>query len=121
MTDLVGDHVRLRELATLASNVAAAKAALEIVEKSCVEIDLLIVRTIERPHGRLRKAAGRPHGAGEHYECWRLVVSAGLGEDVLPLGFCASQHRRQELTRSVGSRLGRTGRLRLLLLTAQTR
>jgi hypothetical protein len=31
--DVVTDLVRLRELATLASNVAAAKAALEIVEK----------------------------------------------------------------------------------------
>ena len=57
MADLVRDHIGLRELAGLAA--AAAEARLELAEERGVEIDLAVVRAIERPHRALRHAAGR--------------------------------------------------------------
>ena len=59
MTDLVGDHVGLRELAGLAAGTAA-ELSLQIVEERGVEIDALIVRAIERAHGRPREGRNAP-------------------------------------------------------------
>src|SRR5208283_4215087 len=57
VTDLVCDHIGLGELTALASSVAAMKPGLEILKKRGVEIDLLIVGTIERAHSGLGKTA----------------------------------------------------------------
>ena len=54
MADLVGDHIGLRELAVPAAGIAAAESPLEVLEERGVEINLLIVRTVERPHRGLR-------------------------------------------------------------------
>src|SRR6266581_1502133 len=96
MPDLVGNHVGLRELAGLAV-VAAAEPALQVAEERGVEIDAPIVRAIERPHGGARGAAGRAGRAGEHHQGGRLVVPAGLTENVAPFRFGAAQHRGDEL------------------------
>jgi hypothetical protein len=48
--DLMGDHVRLRELAGFAA--AAVEARLQVLEKRRVKINVFIVGAIERPHPR---------------------------------------------------------------------
>src|SRR5262245_40475153 len=57
VADLVCDHVGLRELAGFAADVAAAEARRDLIEERGVEIDLLVHRTIERPHRALRDPA----------------------------------------------------------------
>ena len=56
MADLVRNHVGLGKLAGVAVR-AAAELVLQIVEERGIEIDALIARTVERPHGRLREGA----------------------------------------------------------------
>src|SRR5262249_52542932 len=124
MTDLVRDHVGLRELAAFASNIAATETPLEILKECGVEIDLLIVRAVERTHGGLGKTACRARGAREHDQRRGLVGSAGLRENLFPLDFRASKYGRYEFTHLIGRRfrLGIAGSgLRLLLRTTQAR
>src|SRR5262245_49325108 len=124
MTDLVCDHVGLRKLAALASDIAAAETSLEILKECSVEIDLLIIRAIERAHSGLGEPACRRRSAGEHDQCRGLVSFPGSRENLLPLDFRASKHGRYELTHLIGwrFRLGTAGSgLRLLLRTAQAR
>src|SRR5262245_58263864 len=66
VADLVSNHVGLRELAALASDVAAAETLLDILKERGVEIDLLIVRAIEWTHGGRGKPACRLRSAREH-------------------------------------------------------
>ena len=71
-----------------------------------VEIDLAIVRAIERPHRALRRAAGRTRLAREHDEPGRAIGLAFLGEDVLPLHLGAAEDARDESSGLVGRRAG---------------
>src|SRR6516162_1165757 len=124
MADLVRDHIGLGELAALAPDIAATETPLEILKECGVEIDLLVVRTVERTHGRLGKPACRARGAREHDERRRLVSFPSLRKDLLPLDFRASEHGRYELTHLIGWSFcfGIAGsRLRLLLRAAQAR
>src|SRR5215467_1550990 len=124
VADLVRDHVGLRELAALASDLAAAETPLDVLKECGVEIDLLVVRTIERSHGGRGIAAGRARGAGEHHQRRRPVGLARPREDLAPLRFGAAEHRRNEFLHLIGRqpRLGRAGRgLRLLRRTAEAR
>src|SRR5499427_2801541 len=106
MADLIGDHVGLRELTGLAAGVAGAEASLEILKERGVEINLAVVRTVERTHSGLREPAGRARGAGEHHECGRLVGLAVLCENFLPLCLRASEHGRHELSHLIRGRSG---------------
>src|SRR6266849_3512857 len=96
VTDLVGDHVGLGELARLAV-VAAAKSALQVAEERRVEIDPLVVGTIERPHGGTRGAAGRARRAGEHHQGGRPVAPALLLQQIPPYRLGAAEHSGDEL------------------------
>src|SRR5262249_30891898 len=102
VADLVRDHIGLGELAALASDIAATETPLEILKECGVEIDLLVVRTVERTHGGLGKPACRARCAGEHDERRRLVSFPSLRKDLLPLDFRASEHGRYELTHLIG-------------------
>ena len=55
VADLVSNHIGLRELAGLAPDVASAEAPLKVLKEACIEVDLLVIRTIERTHCGLRK------------------------------------------------------------------
>src|ERR1019366_5520612 len=55
VTDLMRDHIGLREFAGVA--LATVKARLDLTKKRRVEIDAPVGRTIKRPHRRLREAA----------------------------------------------------------------
>src|SRR6266571_1852717 len=105
VTDLVGDHVSLGELARLAV-VAAAKSALQVAEERRVEIDPLVVGTIERPHGGARGAAGRARRAGEHHQRGRPVAPALLLQQIPPYRLGAPEHGRHELAGAVAWRAG---------------
>ena len=87
VSDLVRDHIGLRELAGLAAEVA----------ERGVEINRLVDRAIERPHGALRDAAARGvgHPAIEHQHR-RAISLAVLGEDFLPLQLSAAEHPAYE-------------------------
>src|SRR5262249_19553531 len=67
-----------------------------------IEIDLPVVRAVERTHSGLSKAACRSRGAGEHDQRRALVGFAGLRENLSPLDFRASKHSRYELAHLVG-------------------
>ena len=54
VADLVSDHIGLRELAALASDIAAAETPLEILKECGVEINLLISRTDPWQTGQTR-------------------------------------------------------------------
>ena len=83
MADLMRDHIGFRELAGLAA--AAVEAHLHVVEERGVEIDALVARTIERPHGGAGKAAAAVafDAAVEHQARRPVAVTARL-EDVAP-------------------------------------
>ena len=90
MTNFVGNHVSLRELTALAADIAAPEAPRKISEEGGVEIDLLVVRTVEGAHRRLGHPAGRARHPGEHDQGRCGVALAGLREDFLPLNFRTS-------------------------------
>ena len=60
MTDFVGNHVSLRELTALAADIAASEAPRKVPEEGGVEIDLLVIRTVEGAHRRLGHPAATP-------------------------------------------------------------
>ena len=96
------DDVGLGELAALAPDVTATETPLEILKEGGVEIDLLVVRAIERAHGGLGEAARRTRRAGEHDERRRLVGFPGYREDLFPLDLRASEHGRYEFAHLIG-------------------
>ncbi|MNS97642.1 hypothetical protein D3C72_1319830 [compost metagenome] len=109
VTDLVRDDVRLRELARCAELVLQG-----VVERQ-VDVDLLVARAVERPHGRLAGAAGRGRGTAEQHEPGRLVAAAALAEEIGPDHLGVLQHGGDEGRLAVaGGWLGR-GALLLLL------
>src|SRR5574343_1132685 len=69
VAQLVGDHVGLGEVAR------RAEAALEGFVEAQIDVHLLVGRAVERPHGRLARAAGRGRGAAKQHQP-RLLVAA---------------------------------------------
>jgi hypothetical protein len=88
----VRDHVGLRKLTALASDIATTEAPFDILEEIGIEVDLLIVRTIERTHRRLRKTAVGVCSAGEHDQRRWPVGFPRSFENLLPLDFRAAEH-----------------------------
>src|SRR3954447_2972052 len=76
MANFVRDYVSLRELTGFAA--AAAKPRLDLVEERSVEIDLLVIGTIERPHCSLGRAATRLRDAAIHDQRRRAIGLAVL-------------------------------------------
>ena len=68
VTDLVGNHIGLRELAGLAPDVARTKAPLEVLKETCVEIDLLIDRAAKRSHNIVERPANLDAGFRQETE-----------------------------------------------------
>ena len=70
---------------------------LEVVEKTQVEIDLLVTRAIERPHRGLPHAARRIDCTAKQHQPWLFVVLPFGLEDVVPGLFGIGQHHGHEL------------------------
>jgi hypothetical protein len=66
MANLVSDHIGLGELTALAANVASVETLFKILEEACVEINLLVQRTVERADGGLRKPASGSGRSRKH-------------------------------------------------------
>jgi hypothetical protein len=109
MTYLMRDDVRLGKLAALASDLTSSETLLEILKKCGVEIHLPIIRAVKWTHGGLRKSARRARAAGKHNKRGRLVHFSGLGKNLFPLGFRASENGGYELAYLIGRRF-RTAR-----------
>src|SRR5262249_5347889 len=73
VADLVRDHVGLRELAGFTADIAGPKPSLKILKETCVEVDLLVQRAIERTHRGLRKAAAGLCCTRKHDQGWLFV------------------------------------------------
>jgi hypothetical protein len=107
MADLVRDHIGLSELAPFGAGVAAAEAVLDLAEERGIEIDLLVVGTIERPHRAARPfAATRIRRFAIHHQDRRAVGLAGLAENILPLRLGAAEDARHEAADVVARRAG---------------
>src|SRR4051812_14947283 len=101
VADFVRDHVRLREIAR------RMEAVLEIAVERKVDVQLLVVRAVERPHRRLAGAAGRARHAVVEYQRRRPVLPARLLEDARPDVLAAAEHAGDELTHLVRRRAAR--------------
>src|SRR5215470_12636568 len=97
MTDLVGDHIGLRELAGFA--FAAAETGLDLAEERGIEIDLLVVRTVERAHRALRHAAALRTGLALVEDEHRLAIGLAVAlEDVGPFRVNVAEDGRDEFS-----------------------
>jgi hypothetical protein len=123
VTNLMRNHICLRELAGLTAHIATVKTPLKVLEEARVEIDLLVNGAIERTHSGLRKSAAGLRGSGKHHQGWRRVSLSGLSKNVGPLRFRAAEHCGNELShlirRSPGARFRARVRLLLSLIIAQ--
>ena len=101
MAYLVRDDISVGEVA------AAAEAPFHVLEEGRVEIDLLIPRAIERPHGRLGAAAARG-GPPAIEDEFRLDVGNPFlpWQDFRPDGFVRGENGGDELAHVVGGRPG---------------
>src|SRR5450759_5135527 len=102
VTDLVRDHIGLREFAGVAG--ATVKARLDLTKKRRVEIDAAVGRTIKRPHRRLREAAAALLRAGEQPQPRRAVLLSAAPENFAPGVLGIAKHGCDELTHRVGRR-----------------
>lgn len=103
----MADDIRIGEVA------AAAELALHFGEERQVEIDPLVVRAVERPHRRLRRAAAGAVDIAEQHQLRRDIAAIGLlRQHLRPDVLVLRQHGRDEAAHLV---LRRTGRFALLL------
>src|SRR5262245_42382584 len=96
------DDIGLRELAALAASVAALEASLQVLKEACIEINFVIDRAVERPHGGLREAASGLGGFGKHHQSWWLVLLSCLRKNGGPLHFRAAEHGGNEVAHGIG-------------------
>src|SRR5262249_7466662 len=101
VADLVSNHISLRELAGLAPDVAGTEALLKVPKEACIEVDLLVDRTIERTHCGLRKPTARLCRSGEHDQRRGLIRFTRMSKNVCPHVFSAAEDSRDESARFV--------------------
>ncbi len=107
VADLMRDDVRAGEVA------GRSEALRELVEERKVEIDLAVVRAVERPLRRRPAAAGRLRQAGVEDELRELVGLSRLREDLRPGVLGVGEHDGDELlSRIVGRGCARRARRR---------
>src|ERR1700747_1138248 len=122
MTHLMGNDVGFRKLTSLVV-VTPVKAMLEVAEERGVEVNLLIIRTVEGSHRRLSKPACRTRRPREYDERRGPILAVVLGEDVPPHDFGAPEHLGHELAGAIVWRaalrrtaIGRMRRMRGVLV-----
>src|SRR5690242_21584928 len=90
MSDLVRQHVRLREIPR------GAEAPLQLVVKAQVDVNLFVARAIERPSSRLRHAARGVYSVAEEDELGVAIRVSLLLEDALPRALRVVEHKGNE-------------------------
>src|SRR6185312_10223900 len=106
---LMGDDIGRGELAGVART--AVEPGLDLAEKTGIEKDLLVRRTVERSHRRLRHAAATAIGdvAEQHDARTGIGLPAGL-EDLAPAIVDLAEDAGDHATHLVGRRAGLAGR-----------
>src|SRR6267154_4775519 len=105
MPEFVGDDISLRELA------GGAEATIELIEKTELDVDPFVFRTIERPGGGARSAAFGLRGVAEQDELGVAIGFAGLlGKKLRPCFLCVVERkgheRDQRALRTIARRIG---------------
>src|SRR6267154_2652809 len=105
MPEFVGDYIGLGELA------GGAEAAIQLIEKTQIDVDPFVFGTIERPGGRARSAASGLRGVTEQDELGVAIVFAGLvGKKLRPCFLRVVERkgheRDQRALRSIARRIG---------------
>ncbi len=91
MADFMGDDIGLVKIAR------RVETGLQVLVKTEIDVNLLILGAIEGAHGLLRDPAGRLHSPGEQDEFWLLVIRPPSMED-FPSGFFRiGQDNRNEM------------------------
>src|SRR4029079_19266493 len=98
MANLVGDDIGLREIALY------AEAVLQLLVEVEVNINLLVVGTVEGTHCRHAGAAGRADRYRIEHELRLAIGVAVLAEDVLPDVLGVGEHHADELPEVVLAR-----------------
>src|SRR3954471_10597109 len=103
MADLMSDHVGIGKVA------ASSHTALHVLKERGVQIDLLVLRTIEWSHGRASKAAGGT-GRAREQDQYRLPVGAIclLRQDLRPDILGLAEDPRHEPAHPIIRRPGRS-------------
>ena len=91
MSDFVRNDVGARKIA------GRAEALRQLVEKSEVEVDVLVAGTIERSRRRAREAAGGLDLTTKQNQLRRLIAAAGLLEDFTPYILGIAEDRSHEI------------------------
>ena len=108
VSDLVGKHIGLREIA------GGAQTLLHLAEEGEIDVNAAVGRAIKGPHGGLGVAAARLHAARKQHQARRLVALVVAGEFGRPDVFGAGQHPADEAGMGILARGGRGGLLLLL-------
>ncbi len=90
VTDLMGDHVGLGEIA------GGGEAPGHVVEELQVEIDLLVAGAVERADRRAGETAGRVHPAAKQHQGRIAVLRAALLEQRAPSVLGVAEHGADE-------------------------
>lgn len=91
LAHLVGDDVGLGEIARCLETMA------QLIVEAQVDVDLLIRRAVEGPHGRLGHATGGTHRVSKQYQPRLLVGKSFLLEEGCPGFFDIRQNNGNEL------------------------
>src|SRR5215831_2342745 len=119
MTDLVRNHISFGKFATLAA--ATAEPITHVTEERGIEINASVIRTVERPHGRLREAATTLNRAGVQSQPRHAVLLTAVLENFGPRVFGVPEDRGDEISHLVARLAGLLRRwrlIRLLLMSA---
>ena len=107
MSNFVCDDVGLREVAS------CPQAVLELTEKTEVDVNAPILRTIERTGCAAGEATAGLNQVREEHQPRLLVLAAHLPEDLIPGVFGIGQNNRDEFRRLIARPLiVELGRLR---------
>src|SRR5512140_787922 len=98
MADLVRHDIVLCEIPR------RLEALLQHLVETQIDVDGLVLGTVERSGGRLSEAAGRLRSAAEHHQLGRSVLGAPLAEDLGPCVLGAGEHGRHEAGARIGLR-----------------
>src|SRR5262245_13251980 len=104
----MSNHIGLRELAGLAADIAGTEALLKFLKEACIEVDLLVDRTIERTHCGLRKPTARLCRSGEHDQRRGLISFTRMSKNVCTHFLCTAEDSRDESARIFRRSTGRT-------------
>src|SRR5258708_6081054 len=107
MPEFVRDYIGLGELA------GSAEAAIQLIEKTEIDVDPFVFRTIERPGGGACSAASGLRGVTEQDELGVAIGFAGLlGKKLRPCFLCVVERKGHErdqwALRSIARRIGLT-------------